>query len=202
VNLITTSDGLIVDSHHFERRAFASIAKAQLDQQRRGKDSNRRRRVVERLAQQHRRVRNRRRDLAHKLSRQLVNDYDLIVLEDLAITSMVRRPRPRRSRDGAFEPNGASSKSGLNRSIHDAGWGELARMIAYKAEDAGRDVLAVCPRFTSQRCACCGHTDAANRRTQAEFQCVACGHRAHADVNAACNVLWAGRALRASARVR
>lgn len=96
--------------------------------------------------------------------------------------------------EGGFAPNGASAKTGLNRSIQDAGWGLLLQMIAYKAEEAGRDVVAVNPAYTSQRCAQCGHVDVANRVTQAEFRCTSCGHEAHADINAAKNVLRAGRA--------
>jgi putative transposase len=72
-------------------------------------------------------------------------------------------------------------------------------MIAYKAESAGRMVISVDPRHTSLTCAKCGHTEKANRVSQAEFRCRACGHIAHADVNAACNILRAGRALQASA---
>lgn len=73
-------------------------------------------------------------------------------------------------------------------------------MLAYKAEDAGRELVSVNPQYTSQRCASCGHVDERNRRKQAEFRCLACGHRDHADVNAANYVLWAGRAQRALAR--
>jgi len=145
-------------------------------------------------------VHNRRKDLAHKLSRRLENDYGLIVHEDLAITAMVRRPRPRPNEQGGFDRNGAAAKAGLDRSIHDSGWGQLIAMLAYKAEEAGRDIVAVNPRHTSQRCSQCGHTAADNRVTQAVFHCQACSHQAHADVNAAINILWAGRAQRASAR--
>jgi len=200
VNLVATSDGELVDAARFGRRAAERLAKAQQNLASKRRGSNRRRRAVERVAEQHRRVRSQRRDLAHKLSRQLVEDYDLIVLEDLKVASMVRHPKPRRRPDGTFEPNGASAKSGLNRSIHDAGWGELAQMLAYKAADAGRELRVVDPRFTSQRCSRCEHTDAASRHSQAVFECTACGFRCHADVNAARNVLWAGRAQRASAR--
>ena len=98
----------------------------------------------------------------------------------------------------SYEPNGAGAKSGLNRSIHDAGWGQVLSMIAYKAEDAGRQVIAVDPRNTSRRCAACGHIDAGSRRG-AVFECTACGHQAHADVNAAINILRAGRARQAPA---
>lgn len=63
------------------------------------------------------------------------------------------------------------------------------------AVGAGRTVIAVDPRHTSQRCAQCGHTGASNRVSQAEFRCLACGHHANADVNAARNILRAGLAL-------
>jgi putative transposase len=72
-------------------------------------------------------------------------------------------------------------------------------MLTYKAEDAGRELIAVDPRSTSRRCAHCGHTAAGNRLSQAEFRCQACSHEAHADVNAAINILRAGRAQRLAA---
>jgi putative transposase len=198
--LVTTSDGEMVTEGRYGRHAAARLAGAQraLASKRRG--SGRRCRAIERVAAAHRSVHNRRKDLAHKLSRRLVNDYDLIVHEDLAITSLVRRPKPRPTEQGGFDPNGAAAKAGLDRSIHDSGWGRLLSMIAYKAEEAGREMVAVNPRHTSQRCSACGHTAADNRVTQAKFRCQACGHQAHADVNAAINILRAGRAQRASAR--
>jgi putative transposase len=87
------------------------------------------------------------------------------------------------------------AKAGLNKSIHDAGWGIFLRILSAKAETAGRQVIAVSPRHTSQRCAECGHVAAANRVTRAEFRCLSCGHLAHPDVNAARNILRAGLAL-------
>jgi putative transposase len=71
-------------------------------------------------------------------------------------------------------------------------------MIAYKAESAGRTVIAVDPHNTSRTCAHCGHVSAGNRRG-AVFECQACGHLAHADTNAAVNILRAGRAQRHTA---
>jgi putative transposase len=169
VNLVATSDGVLVNEGRFGRNAADALGKAQRDLKPKKRGSNRRKRAVERVAEHHRRVRNQRRDLAHKVSRQLVNDCDLIVLEDLKVASMVRRPKPRLCPDGTFEPNGAKAKSGLNRSIQDAGWGQLRRMLAYKAEDAGRELRVVPPQFTSQRCSRCEHTDEASRRSQAVF---------------------------------
>ncbi len=196
---LATSDGEVVEEGRYGRRAAERLANAQraLKDKRRG--SRRRQRAMDRVAAAHRLVRNQRKDLAHKLSRQLVNRYDLIAHEDLEITNMVRRPRPGRAADGTHEPNGAAAKAGLNRSISDAGWGQLLQCIAYKAEEAGRIVIAVNPRHSSQRCSSCGHTVGGNRRTQARFRCLACGHEGHADVNAAVNILRAGRARQAEA---
>jgi putative transposase len=114
------------------------------------------------------------------------------VHEDLRITNMVR------SGSGTVDQPGTNvaAKRGLNRSIHDAGWGQLVAFIAYKAEEAGRHVIAVNPRHTSQRCAECGHIAKDNRVSQAAFRCQACGHSGHADVNAAVNILRAGLAQR------
>jgi putative transposase len=200
VNLIATSDAALVDGARFERVSALRLADAQRFLSTKQRGSQRRQRAVERVAACHRKVRNRRRDLAHQLSRSLVNGYDLICVEDLAVTSMQRRSKPRPRGDGTYEPNRAKAKTGLNRSISDAGWGELLRMLAYKAEGAGRELVAVDPRHTSQRCSACGHVDPMSRRSQAVFSCTACHCDAHADVNAAKNILWAGRALRASAR--
>lgn len=72
-------------------------------------------------------------------------------------------------------------------------WGQFLNLLSLKAADAGRRVIGVDPRFTSQLCHTCGHTEKANRRTQAVFVCVQCGHQANADHNAALNIL--GRAV-------
>jgi putative transposase len=152
---------------------------------------------VEHLAGAHRHVRNRRADTLHKLSRALVNDHDLIVHEKLAVSNLVRRPKPRPDNTGGYQPNGAAAKAALNRCIQDAGWGQLLAMITYKAESAGRAVIAVEPRNTSRTCAHCGHISAGNRHGAA-FKCQTCSHEAHADTNAAINILRAGRAQQAN----
>jgi putative transposase len=112
-----------------------------------------------------------------------VNEFDLIVVEDLKITPMVARPRakPDPENPGEFLANGAASKAVLNRSIHDAGWGQLRSLLSYKAESAGRTVVVVNPRHTSSTCAQCGHVDQKNRVTQAMFRCCSCAHEDHAD---------------------
>jgi putative transposase len=191
--LVATSDGALLLNERFGARAAGRVAAAQRALAHKQRGSQHRRRAVERVAAAHRHVRNCRTNALHQLSRRLVDDYDLIVHEKLAVENLVRRPRPRPDGTGGYQPNGAAAKAGLNRCIHDAGWGHLLAMISYKAESAGRTVIAVDPRNTSRRCAHCGHVAAGNRRG-AVFRCLGCGHEAHADTNAAINILRAGRA--------
>jgi putative transposase len=197
--LVATSDGDLIPKERHGQRAATRLARAQRALATKQRGSKRRRRAVERVAAAHRHIRNRRSDTLHKLSRRLVDDHDLIVHEQLPISNLVRRPKPRPDGAGGYEPNRATAKSVLNRCIHDAGWGRLLAMITYKAGSAGRTVISVDPRNTSRTCTQCGHVSAGNRRG-AVFKCLACGHEAHADTNAAINILRAGRAQQANTR--
>jgi putative transposase len=141
-------------------------------------------------------------DFHHKLAGSLVARCDLLVVEDLQIANMLRRAKPVPDLDnsGQYLPNGAAAKSGLSRSISDAGWGSFLAVLRAKAEDAGRVLIEVDPRHTSDRCENCGHAALGNRVTQAVFRCTACGHGpVHADEHAARNLLRAGLALHAQA---
>ncbi|WP_191500025.1 zinc ribbon domain-containing protein, partial [Mycobacterium simulans] len=101
----------------------------------------------------------------------------------------------------------ARAKSGLSRSIGDAGWGGFVLILRAKAEDAGRIWIEVDPRHTPPQaggaptdgCEECGYAAAHNRVTQAAFVCQRCSHRAQADEMAARNILRAGLALHAQA---
>ena len=195
---LTASDGSHVPNPRYLAASAEKLTAAQRDLARKKRGSNRRRKAVARVAGLHGKVRRQRLDHAHKAAFNLVCDHDVIVHEALKVANMTRRPKPRPAEDGTFEPNGAAAKAGLNKSINDAGWGVFLAILHAKAESAGRTIIAVNPRHTSQRCAQCGHVDAGNRVTQAAFRCLACGHEANADVNAAVNILRAGLALQAA----
>lgn len=195
-SLAVASDGTAVANHRPGRRAAGRLRAAQQDHATKRRGSLRRRRAAQRVGAIHRKVANQRKDHLHKASRSLVDRFDLIAHEDLEIANMTRRPKARPDGEGGYEPNRAAQKSGLNRSILDAGWGTLLRLIAYKAEDAGRHVIAVDPRHTSETCSACGHVDGANRVSQAVFRCLGCRFTCDADLNAAFNILRAGLALR------
>jgi putative transposase len=106
----------------------------------------------------------------------------------------VRNPAPKPAEDGqSFLSNQAKAKGGLNRSLSDAGLGQLRVMLEAKASELGRLVVAVNPAHTSQCCSLCGHTEPGNRLSQEDFCCLSCGYRANADVNTARNILRKAR---------
>jgi IS605 OrfB family transposase len=82
-----------------------------------------------------------------------------------------------------------------------SGWsfGQLYAFLAYKSELAGVPVVTVDPRNTSRTCASCGHCERSHRKSRSEFACKACGHRAHADANAARNIASRAQAARKTA---
>jgi putative transposase len=192
----TTSEGQCVPNPGYGRVAAARLATAHQVVARKRRGSNNRRRARATLEARHRKIANQRRNFHHHAARALVARYGLLVVEDLRIRNMVRRPAPLPDPDqpGRFLPNQAAAKAGLNRSIHDAGWGQFVSILRAKAEEAGRVVIDVDPRHTSDRCEACGHTAGENRVDQAVFSCRGCGHTVNADEHAARNILRAGLA--------
>jgi putative transposase len=192
----TTSDGQHLSNPGYGQVAAAKLATVQQALARKRRGSNNRRRARETLAARHRKIANQRRNFHHQAARALVARYGLLVVEDLKIANMVRRPAPRPDPDqpGRFLPNRAAAKTGLNRSIHDAGWAQFVSILRAKAEEAGRVVIDVDARHTSDRCEACGHTETENRVSQAVFSCRACRHTVNADEHAARNILRAGLA--------
>lgn len=196
--LAYTSVGERIDNPAYGKASQPRLADAQRALTRCQRGSNRRSKARKRVADIHRKIHNQRRDYLHKAARRLVTGYDVIVAEKLTIAGMTRRAAPRPDGAGGYEPNGGSAKTGLNRSILDAGWGMFLDMISAKAESAGREFIQVDPAYTSQTCSACGHREAANRNGK-EFLCLSCGHRDDADINAAIKILRAGLALRDAA---
>ena len=88
-----------------------------------------------------------------------------------------------------------TQKAALNRQILAQSWGRWLHRLRQKADLAGVAVVRVSAQNTSRRCHACGHTAPENRDNQAVFECVSCGHRDHADTNAARNILAAGLAV-------
>ncbi|WP_274559945.1 RNA-guided endonuclease InsQ/TnpB family protein [Streptomyces spiramyceticus] len=201
-HFLTTSEGAHVPNPRHGKRNAEALAESQralkaFPRRKRENRTAKHRRAVEKVAKLHRKVRRQRTDHAHKTALAIVRDYDQIGHERLSIANMVRTPKPKPDPEtpGAFLPNGAASKSGLNRNILDAGWGVFLGILAHKAESAGRVLIPVDPRNTSRTCPKCGHVDAENRDGE-KFQCTSCQHVDHADRVGAWNVaLRAGLVL-------
>ena len=128
-----------------------------------------------------------RRDVAHKTSYTLASDprYKLFVFEVLKVKNMTKKAKPKQDKQGCWVRNGASAKSGLNKSILASTWGQSKMFLEYKARRQGKLVIEVPPFYSSQECAVCGHVHQDNRVSQAEFVCLSCGNIDHADHNAA-----------------
>jgi putative transposase len=141
------------------------------------KERQKRRKVV---ARTHERVRWKRDDFAHQYSRRLVNEFDVIVVEDLSVRIMVQ--------------NGHLAKS-----IQDAAWSQFATLLRVKAEWATRAFIAVNPAYTSQDCSGCGDRKTDLTLADRTYQCLSCGLVIDRDLNAARNILALGRQCLASA---
>ena len=133
------------------------------------------------------RIRNR--NECHLITTDIVRRFGLIVIEDLKIGDMTA------SAKGTIEAPGKNVKwkSGLNRSIREQTWGIIRQQLTYKAEWAGRELVVVDPKHTSQACSGCGVVDR-KARVGKRYECAFCGLMMDADVNAAINILHRGLA--------
>ena len=188
---LATSDGRMLRAPVMRDRERARLKRLQRKLARQRKGSNRRKDTKHRIACLHQTVADRRRNWIEIQTTRLVREHDLIAVERLNVKGMVRRPAPRPATDqpGAFERNGAAAKAGLNRSIHAQAWSLWLQRVEQKAVASGVLVELVDARNTSRRCPACGHVAAENRKSQAVFHCVTCGHENNADINAAQNIL-------------
>lgn len=191
VNFATMSDGSVVKPVNSFRRLEGKLACIQEKLARKEKYSENWRKEKARLQKVHAKIARVRRDFQHKASTMISNNHAVIVMENLKVSNMSR------SAKGSIEKPGrnVAAKSGLNKSILDQGWYEFRRQVQYKSEWKGGLMVLVSPINTSRRCCTCGHTAAENRQNQSTFQCASCGYVENADINAAKNILAAGRAV-------
>ncbi len=178
------SDGALIAPLSAGKKALASLRRAQRRLARKKRGSSNRRKQVRRVARLHAKVSAARRDFLHKASIAIAKNHGAVVLEKLQVRNMVR------SAAGTVEKPGRNvrQKSGLNRSILDQGWGAFRTILSYKLAQRGGRLIEVPAAYTSQTCAECGVVDAGSR-SGVRFYCTSCGHSAHADTNAAINIL-------------
>lgn len=155
-------------------------------------------RVKDKLSEAYQKFVRARNDLQHKLAKRLADKYDIIVVEELKISYMLRSAKGTVMNPG----KGVSAKRGLNRSILFQAWRHFLTLLEYKLKQKGGLLIKVPARYTSQTCPRCGHVSSANRKTQSEFKCTKCGYAANADFVAAKNILRRGRDLYLSYRAQ
>jgi putative transposase len=172
-----TSDGeKIANPRHLDRKA-RNLARYQRRLAHRRKGSANRAKAAAKVARAHRKVRSARRDFLHRASTRLVRENDIIVIEDLNVSGMVRNRR-------------------LARAISDCGWGEFRRQLEYKCERA-RHELVVIDRWypSSKTCSACGYLLARLSLSTRHWTCPGCRAQHDRDINAAKNILAAGLAV-------
>jgi putative transposase len=173
--LAVTSDGEIIANPRFLRAKERHLARAQRALSRKAKGSANRRKAVRRVAVLHRKVRETRLDHAHKTALRLIRENQAVYAEDLAVSGLAR--------------------TRLAKSVHDAGWSQLLRLLEEKAGYYGRTFHQI-GRFvpSSQVCSACGVKDGPKPLSVRKWTCDGCGVVHDRDVNAARNILAAGRA--------
>lgn len=171
----TLSNGERLVGPRAQRAMQRRLRVAQRRFSRRIRGSNRGRRSGVLVARLHERVRNLRRDHAFKLAKDLVQRFDVVYVEALDLKGLAR--------------------GWLARHIRDQGWGGFLTILTDKAAEAGRSVIAVDPRNTSQLCSACGAL--VPKPLGERWHRCACGYQADRDVNAARNLFRLGESRQA-----
>lgn len=156
------------------KKNLRKLKKAQRKLARKVKGSKRRERARKKVAKIHAKISDVRKDFLHKLSTRIIRENQTIVLEDLAVSNMVKNRK-------------------LSRAISDLGWRSFRTMLKAKSAMYGRDFRVISQwEPTSQQCLCCGEIGGKKELAVREWQCLFCGAIHDRDVNAAVNIKVAG----------
>lgn len=173
-DLFILSDGQVVENPKFFRENQSKLKKAQQHLSRKTKGSKRREKQRIKVAKVYEDIRNARDNFLHEMSSAIVRDYDVICIEDLTVSGMVKNHK-------------------LAKSIQDASWSSFTFMLEYKCDWYGKTLIRI-DRFypSSKTCSCCGHKLKNLTLSTREWICPSCGSNHDRDLNAAKNILRKG----------
>ena len=172
-SFLTLANGEQIANPRHYRKAEKALAKAQRRKDHRKRGSKRRKKAVLLLRKKYQKVARQRRDFHHKTARSLLMRYDTVYFEALQVANLAQNEH-------------------LAKSIYDAGWSQFCSILVFKAENAGKQAVAVPPAYTSQVCSGCGVVVKKGLSVR-WHECPDCGASLHRDHNAALNIQRVGQ---------
>ena len=174
-SFVVDSEGNDIENPRCAEQSADKLAKLQRKLARAKMGSNNRKAIKDKIAKLHKRINCQRDDFLHKLSRMYVNNFDIVCVEDLDVKGLREK----------------GHNTGMHRSINDASWSKFIFMLSYKAQSAGRKLIKVDPRNTTQRCSACGSI-VKKELSDRLHECPYCGFSCNRDYNASRNILFSG----------
>jgi putative transposase len=167
-----TSDEVVFSNAKHLKKSEKRLVKLQKDLSRKQKGSNNRKKAKIKVAKLHEKISNQRKDMLHKVSTQLINENQVIVIEDLKVSNMIKNHK-------------------LAKSIADVSWAEFRRMLKYKAKWYGREIIIAPSNYaSSQLCSNCGNKSSQTKDLSCRtYVCPVCGMVMDRDINASKNLL-------------